>query len=156
MSDFVDTKALSFSLPNQDGEVRTLESYSGKHILLYFYPKDMTSGCTTESIALQEHIDDFTQHNITIVGVSPQDVTSKKKFCDKHGFTFDLLADEERSLIEGYGLWVEKSMYGRKYMGVNRESFLISQDGTILKHYKKVKPAEHAAEVLSDAQELLS
>lgn len=143
-------KAHDFELPDQNGKIHTLADYAGKHLLLYFYPKDMTSGCTLEAQGFRDLSKELAAVGVQVVGVSKDDVKSHKKFEEKEGLNFTLLADEDYSLCEKYGLWVEKSMYGRKYMGIQRDSFLISPEGEVLKHYEKVKPKDHPAEVLKD------
>lgn len=155
MSQFEGKKAVSFSLPDQSGEIKTNADFDGKNVVLYFYPKDNTPGCSVEADTFNKLLPEFEKHNVAIIGVSKDGVKSHVKFCDKFDLQFTLLADEELELIQAYGLWVEKSMYGRKYMGVSRETFLINSDGDIVKHYEKVKTTTHAQEVLDDVQELL-
>lgn len=147
-------KAPNFSLPDQHEKTHTLADYTGKYVLIYFYPKDMTSGCTVEAESFRDHFQDFKKKGVAVIGVSKDPVKSHQKFVEKHGLNFPLLADTETNMAEAYGVWVEKSMYGRKYMGIQRDSFLIGPDGTIIKQYKKVKPAEHVTQVLSDLAEI--
>lgn len=135
-----------FELPDQDGNQRTLHDFKGERVLIYFYPKDDTSGCTTEACEFQESIPRF--DSIPVVGVSPDSVKSHRKFADKYGLTLTLLSDGDKELSVAVGVWVEKSMYGKKYMGVERTSFLVSTDGMVEKVWNKVKPAGHAEEVL--------
>lgn len=142
------TQAPTFSLPDQTGAVRNLPEFSGKNILIYFYPKDMTPGCTTETLGFQENKQNFEKINTIIIGVSKDSVVSHQKFCDKHNLDIILLSDESTNMIQEYGVWQEKSMFGKKYMGISRESFLINPDGIIEKHWSKVKPAIHPQEVL--------
>ena len=132
----------SFNLPDQEGTLHSNTHYSGKPYVIYFYPKDDTSGCTTEACEFNDASKDF--GDVPVIGVSPDSVKSHKKFADKYGLKFTLLSDEERNLIEACGLWGEKSMYGKKYMGVERTTFLVGTDGTIVKIWEKVKPAGHA------------
>ncbi|PKL36908.1 thioredoxin-dependent thiol peroxidase [Candidatus Peregrinibacteria bacterium HGW-Peregrinibacteria-1] len=144
------TKAKEFTLLDQNGKSRNLSDYKGKKVVLYFYPKDMTSGCTIEAQNFNANLGEFKKHNTEIIGVSPDDTSSHQKFCTKENLNFTLLADTEKEVSKQYGVWVEKSMYGKKYMGVERETFLIDEEGNITKHYKKVKPATHVQEILTD------
>lgn len=143
-----------FSLPSSDGGVLTLESLKGKKVVLYFYPKDDTSGCTKEAIDFNGHKSRFEAAGTTIVGVSPDDVKSHNKFKTKHNLDLTLISDENKAMLEAYGVWTEKSMYGRKYMGVERTTYLIGADGRIAKTWEKVKVPGHAEEVLAAAQAL--
>lgn len=144
-------KAPVFKLPDQEGNMHALSDYAGKMVLLYFYPKDMTSGCTTEAQGFRDLAKEYKKAGITVLGVSVDSVKSHKKFCEKESLNFTLLSDEDKKVVEKYGVWQEKSMYGKKYMGTVRESFLIGGDGKILKHYEKVNPVAHPEEVLKDA-----
>lgn len=135
-----------FELLDQDGNLKSLHDFKGRRVLIYFYPKDDTSGCTAEACEFQETLPRFDQ--IPVVGVSPDSVKSHRKFVDKYGLTLTLLADVEKELSNAVGVWVEKSMYGKKYMGVERTSFLVDPQGVVEKVWNKVKPAGHAAEVL--------
>lgn len=147
-------KAPAFSLKDQDGKPHKLGDYQGGLVLLYFYPKDMTSGCTVEAQGFRDKWKELKKLGVTVLGVSTDSVASHKKFCDKENLNFPLLADEKKEVVAKYGVWVEKSMYGKKYMGIQRDSFLIGKNGKILKHYEKVKPAEHPDEVLVDVKML--
>lgn len=147
------TKAFDFSLPDQNGVVRTLKEFRGKKLLLYFYPKDMTSGCTVEARVFRDMYTKLKKAGVEIVGVSKDSISSHKKFCEKEDLPFALLSDEKKEVIEKYGVWVEKSMYGKKYMGIQRDSFLIDEKGIVLKHYEKVDPARHAQEVFEDVSQ---
>jgi len=135
----------SFELPDQNGNTVTLSDWIGKTVVVYFYPKDDTTGCTAEACEFRDTLPRIP--NATVVGVSPDGVKSHKKFAEKYGLNFTLLADTEHALCEAAGVWAEKSMYGRKYMGVERTTFIVGPDGTIAKVFKKVKPQGHAAEV---------
>jgi thioredoxin-dependent peroxiredoxin len=138
-----------------DAEKRaSLKDFLGKKLALYFYPKDDTSGCTAEAIAFNALRKDFDKAGTAILGVSPDGVKSHAKFKAKHGLDLDLAADEDKAMLEAYGVWVEKSMYGRKYMGVERSTFLIGADGRIAKVWRKVKVSGHAEEVLAAARAL--
>jgi peroxiredoxin Q/BCP len=154
MSKFIGKKAPDFSLPDQSGKIRSLAEYAGKYLLIYFYPKDMTSGCTVEAQNFRDSLNNFSKRNAQIIGVSCDSCQSHQKFVDKENLNFTLLADENKQMVEAYGVWKEKSMYGKKYMGVSRESFLLDQNGVVVKHYEKVDPKSHAQEVLEDLAEL--
>lgn len=145
-------QAPSFSLPDQFGTIRTLEDFRGQNILIYFYPKDMTPGCTIETIGFQDMQADFQKENTLIIGVSKDSVERHQKFCKKYDLNIILLSDENTNMIQKYGVWKEKSMFGKKYMGISRESFLIDTEGVIMHHWSKVKPLSHPQEVLSYLQ----
>lgn len=140
--------APDFSLQSQKGARLSLSDFKGKTVVLFFYPKDMTSGCTMEACGFRDREAEFRKSGAIILGVSPDRVRSHAKFADKYQLPFDLLADEEKSVIKAYGVWVEKSMYGVKYMGVERATFVIGPKGDIQGVFRKVKPANHAQEVL--------
>lgn len=142
-------KAPAFSLPNQDGKSVSLKDFSGKTVVLYFYPKDNTSGCTAEACDFNEQIATFDAQGAVVIGVSPDSPASHVKFRTKYGLTFDLLSDESKEMLEKYGVWKEKSMYGKKYMGVERTTIVIDTNGIVKKIFNKVKVAGHTAEVLS-------
>ena len=150
----VGTEAPAFNLPTDGGGKLSLSALKGKTVVLYFYPKDDTSGCTREAIDFNGMKDDFAKVGAVVVGVSPDSAASHDKFKKKHGLDFPLIADEEKAMLEGYGVWVEKSMYGRKYMGVERTTVLISADGTVAQVWNKVKVPGHAEEVLAAARAL--
>ena len=147
-------KAPAFSLPDQAGTTHALADYEGQPVVLYFYPKDDTPGCTTESCAFQDNLPKFKKSKAAVLGMSVLDSASKAKFADKHGLKFPLLADEDHAVIEKYGVWQEKSMYGKKYMGVARTTSLIGPDGKVVKRWDGVKVDGHAEEVLAAVQEL--
>jgi thioredoxin-dependent peroxiredoxin len=136
-----------FTLPSDSGEDVSLESLHGKKVVLFFYPKDDTSGCTKEACEFRDTLPELDGLNAVVLGVSPDPVRSHVRFRDKYGLTFPLLADEEHTVAEAYGVWAEKSMYGRKYWGIERTTFLIDEEGRIAHIWRKVKPAGHAAEV---------
>lgn len=138
-----------FKLPDQTGATQDAKSLKGKRYLVYFYPKDSTPGCTTQACGLQSDLEQFNRLGIAVFGVSMDSVASHKKFADKYGLEFPLLADTEKSLIEAYGVWVEKSMYGKKYMGISRSSFLVGSNGKIEQVWEKVNTKTHAADVLA-------
>ena len=142
------SKAPAFKLKNQDGEIVSLSDYKGKKVVLYFYPKDDTSGCTKEACSFRDGFPKFGKLKAKILGVSADSVESHKKFADKYNLPFTLLSDESKKMIEKYGVWKEKSMYGRKYMGIERTTFIISENGKIKKIFPKVKVTDHDKEVL--------
>lgn len=140
--------APDFTLPDQEGNPVTLSELRGKSVVLYFYPKADTPGCTTQACGVRDHRPDYEKADAVVLGVSPDPVKAISKFDQKFDLGFPLLADEDHSVAEAYGVWVEKSMYGRKYMGMERSTFVISPDGTIKDVFRKVKPAEHDELVL--------
>ena len=142
--------APDFSLPDEDGKMHKLSDYKGKWVLLYFYPKDDTPGCTVEACMIRDQFQDFKKIKAVVLGVSKDSVASHRKFVDAYKLPFTLLSDEDKKVIKKYGVWGEKNMMGRKYMGVKRTSFLIGSDGKIKKVYQNVKPPIHASEVLKD------
>ncbi len=141
--------APDFSLVSDSGERVTLNSLRGKRVLLYFYPKDDTPGCTTQACGIRDAWGDFQRAGAAVFGISPDSEASHAKFRAKFALPFALLADPDHVIAETYGVWVEKSMYGRKYMGVERSTFVIDADGKIRKIMRKVKPATHADDVLA-------
>lgn len=141
-------KAPDFKLKNQDGDTISLKNYKGKNVVLYFYPKDDTSGCTKEACAFRDEFPKFNNLDVVILGVSPDSVKSHKKFAEKYDLPFNLLSDEEKNVLEEYGVWKEKSMYGKKYMGVERTTVVINHEGKIKKIFPKVKVDGHNNEVI--------
>jgi peroxiredoxin Q/BCP len=141
-------KAPAFSLKDQSGATHRLADYAGRPVILYFYPKDDTPGCTAESCSFQEHLPKFKTTKAAVLGVSILDEKSKAKFAAKHGLTFPLLADAEHEVAEKYGVWQEKSRYGRTYMGIVRTTYLIGADGKVARRWDKVKVEGHVEEVL--------
>lgn len=146
-------KAPAFTLPNADEKKVSLKDFNGKKIVLYFYPKDMTSGCTQEACDFRDAFPDFSKVNAVVLGVSPDPVKSHKKFADKHELPFELLSDENKEVVEKYGVWKEKSMYGKKYMGVERTTVIIDENGKVKKIFPKVKVNGHVEEVLQVIKE---
>lgn len=146
--------APDFKLGRDGGGTLSLADFKGRKLVLYAYPKDDTPGCTQEAIAFNGLRKEFTAADTEIVGISPDPVKRHDKFKAKHGLDFALLADEEQNALQAYGIWVEKSMYGRSYMGVERTTFLIDRDGRIARIWRKVKVAGHAEEVLAAAKAL--
>ncbi len=147
-------KAPDFTLPTDGGGSVSLSALQGKPVVVYFYPKDDTSGCTKEAIGFSEAKGDFDALGATIIGISPDSATKHDKFIAKYDLTIQLAADEEKTVAEAYGVWVEKSMYGKKYMGVERSTFLVGADGTIAKAWRKVKVPGHVDEVLEATKAL--
>lgn len=146
----VGDKAPDFKLLNDKGEEVSLSQFAGKkEVVLYFYPKDNTPGCTTEACSFRDNIPKFTSKNAVILGISPDSVKSHQGFIQKQKLNFNLLSDPESKVAKAYGAWGEKSMYGKKYMGILRTTFLIGKDGKIKKVFEKVKPEGHAQEVLA-------
>ena len=145
----VGAKAPSFSAPDQSGQVISLADFKGKTVVLYFYPKDDTPGCTVEACSFRDEFSAFKKKGAVVLGVSPDSPKKHVKFIEKFSLPFPLLADEDHKIAEAYQVWVEKSMYGRKYMGMERSTFVIGPDGKLKAIYRKVKPAEHTAEVLA-------
>jgi peroxiredoxin Q/BCP len=154
MSLSIGSPAPAFSLPATDGREIGLETLKGRKVVLYFYPKDDTSGCTLEAKAFQAMKEDFAAAETEIVGVSPDSLKSHDKFRAKYALDFALASDEATQMLQAYGVWVEKSMYGRKYMGVERTTVLIDRDGSIARVWNKVKVEGHAEEVLAAAKAL--
>ena len=142
--------APAFMLPDQEGKKHSLSDYKGKWVLVYFYPKDDTPGCTTEACTLRDNLPKFGKMKAQVLGVSADSVASHGKFAQKFKLTFPLLADEQKEVVQAYGVWGKKQFMGREYMGINRSSFLIDPKGKIAKVYEKVKPDVHAEAVLSD------
>lgn len=143
-------KAPDFSLPDQDGKKHKLSDYKGSWVLLYFYPKDFTPGCTKEACGIRDNFAGFGKIGAEVLGVSADSVESHKKFAQKHQLPFRLLADEEKQVVKLYEVWQRKKIMGREFFGTKRTSFLIDPAGKVAKIYKTVKPAVHAQEVLQD------
>ena len=141
--------APDFTLPTDSGDTLTLSSLRGQWVVLYAYPKDDTSGCTTEACEFRDLFPKFKKGKAVILGISPDSVKSHQKFKTKYELPFTLVADEEKVALQAYDIWKEKSMYGRKYMGVERTTFVIDPEGRIAKVFEKVKPAGHAEEVMA-------
>lgn len=146
----IGTKAPEFSLPDQNGEIRNLADYKGRKVILYFYPKDMTSGCTKQACGFGEMYPQFREKGAVVLGVSKDSVVSHKKFEEKYGLPFTLLADPELEVIKAYDVWKEKKLYGKASMGVVRTTYLIDEEGVIVKAFDKVKAAENPAQMLKE------
>ena len=148
------SSAPDFSIPNEADETISLSALQGKNVVLYFYPKDDTPGCTAEAKDFRDHIDAFQAANTVIIGVSKDSSARHEKFIGKYCLPFSLGADTEGEVCEAYGVWVEKSMYGKKYMGIERATYLIDAEGIIRRIWRKVKVKNHVSEVLEAAQSL--
>lgn len=142
------TKAPEFTVAASNGKNVSLSDYKGRTVILYFYPKDDTPGCTVEACGFRDGTKQFEKKGAVVLGVSPDSVKSHGKFIEKFNLPFTLLADEDKEISQAYGVWVKKSMYGKEYMGIARTTFVIGPDGKILKVYEKVKPEEHTKEIL--------
>jgi peroxiredoxin Q/BCP len=147
-------KAPDFELPAQSGETLKLSRLGGKPVVVYFYPKDDTTGCTAEAKDFTRLVPDFRQLGVEVIGISPDSPESHRKFASKYDLKVRLAADADKAVAMAYGVWVEKSMYGRKYMGVDRSTFLIDADGKVARAWRKVKVSGHAEEVLAAARVL--
>ena len=149
----IGTKAPSFSLPDQNGRIHTLEEYKGKKVVLYFYPKDNTPGCTKQACGFGELYPQFQEKGAVVLGVSKDSVASHKRFEEKFGLPFPLLSDPELSCIQAYDVWQEKMNYGKVSMGVVRTTYLIDEKGVIVKAFGKVKAADNPAQMLEELKE---
>ena len=145
----VGTKAPGFTLPDQNGELRSLSDYAGQKVILYFYPKDMTSGCSKQACAFGELYPQFREKGAVVLGVSKDTVASHKRFEEKYGLPFTLLSDPEKTVIRAYDVWKEKKLYGKVSMGVVRTTYLIDENGIIEKALDKVKAADNPAQMLA-------
>lgn len=150
----IGTLAPDFTLLDQDGISQSLKTYRGKYVLLYFYPKDDTPGCTKEACTIADVYNDFSKLNVVVLGVSKDSPKSHKKFAEKYSLPFTLLSDTDAAVIETYGAWQEKTMFGKTALGISRISYLIDPEGKIVKVYPKVDPASHALEILKDIKSL--
>ena len=148
------TKAPDFSLPDQNGKTHQLSDYKGRWVVLYFYPKDMTPGCTTEACNFRDEFPAFQKHDAEIFGISKDSALRHEKFADKYNLPFILLSDEKGDVCEQYDVWRTKKLYGRSFLGIIRTTYLINPSGMIAKVYLKVKVKDHAAEVLRDLESL--
>ena len=151
----IGTKAPDFTLPDQEGKEHSLSSYKGKWVLLYFYPKDDTPGCTIEACILRDQFKDFKKIGAVVLGVSTDGVASHKKFANAYELPFTLLADVNKEVVGQYGVFGEKKFLGKTYMGTKRTSFLINPEGKLAKVYENVKPPVHAGEVIADLKVLV-
>ncbi len=154
MSFAIGQTAPDFTLPDQAGKEHRLSDYSGQYVLIYFYPKDDTPGCTTEACSLRDNWEAFKKHNAVVLGISIDSVKSHEKFAAKFDLPFTILSDADKKVVELYGVWGLKKFMGRSYEGTVRSSFLVAPDGKLAAIYAKVKPAEHADQVLADIKKL--
>lgn len=141
-------------LPSSSGKDVSLTDYKGKKIVLYFYPKDDTPGCTTEACDFRDNLKTYAELNAVVIGISKDPLSSHEKFIKKYGLPFELISDTEGKLLEAFGVWKEKSMYGKTFLGVERSTFLIDEDGKIVKEWRKVSVSNHVAEVLEGIKSL--
>jgi len=146
----VGRKAPAFTLRDQHGQTHKLADYKGRHVVLYFYPKDNTPGCTTEACGFRDHEAKLKRAGAAVLGVSPDDEKSHEKFAGKYGLSFPLLADPDAKVARKYGVWRQKNMYGRKFMGIVRTTYLIDPAGKVAHRWDKVKPKDHAPQVLAE------
>lgn len=154
MSNLIGKPAPAFVLPDQDGRMVDLAGLAGKNVVLYFYPKDMTPGCTTEACDFRDQNSLFAQYNTVVIGVSPDPAARHQKFIEKHQLPFTLLADEKQEAAEKYGVWTLKKNFGKEYMGIERSTFLINKEGMVVKEWRKVRVKGHVEEVLAAVKEL--
>ena len=147
MSVTIGQPAPAVTAQDQHGNTVSLADFKGKKVALYFYPKDDTPGCTAQACNLRDNYEALLSQGVQVIGVSTDSVASHKKFADKYSLPFPLLADEDQSIVNAYGVWKEKNMYGKKYMGTSRETFLISEDGIVTNHITKVKTDAHAEQL---------
>jgi len=150
----VGKKAPDFALPSTDGTTIRLKNFRGKNVVLYFYPKDDTSGCTKEACSFNDNLSSMKKHGAIVLGVSADPVASHVRFSEKYGLQFPLLSDESKEVLKSYGVWKKKSMYGRSYMGIERATFVIDERGVIRKIFSKVKVNGHTEEVIKALQSL--
>ncbi len=143
-------KAPKFTGNDQNGKSVSLSDFSGKNLILFFYPKDMTPGCTAEACNLRDNFTKLKKKGFELLGISPDKIVRHQKFIEKNELPYSLIADEEKKILQDYGVWGEKKMYGRSYMGVYRTTFIIDKEGTIIKIFLKVKTNDHSAQILSE------
>ena len=150
----IGTKAPDFTLPDQNGEMKSLSDFRGRKVILYFYPKDMTSGCTKQACAFGELYPQFREKGAIVLGVSKDTVKSHKRFEEKFGLPFTLLSDTEKTVLQAYDVWKEKKMYGKVSMGVVRSTYLIDEEGIIIRAFGKVKAADNPGQMLAELENL--
>lgn len=148
-------KAPEFCLPDQDGRRRCLSDYKGRYVVVYFYPKDNSSGCTTEAQAFTASLPEFEKAGAPIIGISPDSPESHRGFAERQGLKIALLSDQKHEVMEAYGVWRKKSMYGKEHMGVERSTFIIDPSGRVARAWRKVRAAGHAEMVLAELKELV-
>lgn len=151
----VGEKVQDFALPASNGETVKLSDYRGKHVVLYFYPKDMTPGCTTQACDFRDFSKEFEELDAVILGISPDPISRHEKFIEKHGLPFLLLSDENHEVAEQFGVWKLKKNFGREYMGIERSTFIIDKDGVLVKEWRKVRVKGHVEETLNYIKENL-
>ncbi|WP_100398048.1 thioredoxin-dependent thiol peroxidase [Bacillus sp. FJAT-44742] len=149
-------QAPDFSLPASNGETVSLSEFKGKNVVLYFYPKDMTPGCTTQACDFRDFSEEFEKTDTVVIGISPDPMERHKKFIEKHGLSFLLLADEDKKAAEAYEVWKLKKNFGKEYMGIERSTFVIDKQGKIVKEWRKVRVKEHVEEVMNYVKENLA
>lgn len=154
MTQLTGKEAPDFTLPNQDGNAVRLLDWKGSNIVLYFYPKDMTPGCTTEACDFRDQYSEFAKHNAVVVGISPDPISRHQTFIEKYKLPFPLLADENQEAAQAYGVWVLKKNFGKEYMGIERSTFLINKEGIVVKEWRKVRVKDHVAETLEAIKQL--
>ena len=154
MNKLLGKKAPNFTLPDQDNLLHSLKNYLGNWVIIYFYPKDDTPGCTKEACSFRDNLPKFKKLSVPVIGISADSVSKHKKFSGKFDLNFTLLADEDKKVVASYGVWQKKKFMGREYMGIVRSSFLIDPKGKIVKVYEGVKPDTHVEEVLKDLKNL--
>lgn len=148
------TKAPDFELPDQNGEMHKLSDYAGRKVILYFYPKDNTPGCTKQACAFKAAYEEFKREDIVVIGISKDSSASHIKFKEKYELPFLLLSDTELSVIQAYDVWKEKKLYGKTYMGVTRSTYVIDEEGVIIKTFEKASPANNAADILQYVKDI--
>lgn len=154
MTELIGKKAPAFSLPDQDGQMVSIDELKGKNIVLYFYPKDMTPGCTTEACDFRDQYSAFAEQDTVVLGVSPDPAARHQKFIEKHDLPFTLLADEEQVAANLYGVWTLKKNFGNEYMGIERSTFLIDKEGIVVREWRKVRVKDHVQETLEAVKAL--
>lgn len=147
-------QAPDFSLPDQNNQVHRLSDYLGRWVVVYFYPKDDTPGCTKEACSFRDGREELEKNQVTVLGISADSIQSHHKFAQKHQLNFTLLSDPDKKIIKQYGSWGNKTLFGRVFEGIQRNTFLINPDGKIVKEYRRVSPADHAVKILKDLKEL--
>jgi len=144
----IGTKAPEFNLPNQNGEMISLKDFNGKKLVIYFYPKDNTPGCTKEALSFKEDYEKYLENGYEVIGISKDSVSTHKKFSDKYELPFMLLSDESLETLVNYEVWAEKKMCGKRYMGILRQTYVINEDGIIINTYEKVKPETSSSDII--------
>lgn len=146
--------APDFTLPDQNGNDHTLSDYRGRWVVVYFYPKDDTPGCTKQACSFRDGREELERNNLTVLGISGDSVAQHKKFADKHNLNFTILSDPDKKAIEAFGAYAPKKIFGKEFLGIHRNTYLINPEGNIVKEYRNVKPEDHAIQIIKDAMEL--